>query len=124
MAKRVIKNEDGTTTVHLKTPISYKGKDITSITMRDEANIDDVEEMERAGEDRKLDAGIRLAASLSGSGNGPGVHRLAIRAMKMHDILKIISVASKALKIDEDDADDEEGQGEGKKSGPSTGETS
>lgn len=124
MAKRVVTNEDGTVTVMLKTPITYKGKDIASITMRQEANIDDVEEMERAGEGRKLDAGIRLASSLSSSGNGPGVHRLAIRAMKMSDILKIVAVASKALKIEDDDADGEEGQEEGKKPGPSTGETS
>lgn len=123
MSKRVIKNDDGTVTVVLKTPITYKGKDIASITMRTEAVLADVEEMERAEDGRKLDAGIRLAASLSSSGNGPGVHRLAIRAMSMSDILKIVAVASKSLKIDEDDAEGEEDQDE-KKPGPSTGGTS
>lgn len=124
MSTRVKYNEDGTVTVRLKVPKEYKGKLIDSVTMRTEATIDDIEEMERAGEGRKLDAGIRLASSLSSSGSGPGVHRLAIRAMAMADIVKLIAVASKALKIDDEDGDAEEGQEKGNDRGPSTGGSS
>lgn len=122
MAPRVKYNDDGTVTVTLKHPITFKGKEITAVTMRTEAGIGDVEEMEQAAAGKKLDAGIRLAAALSSGPSGPGVHRLAIRAMKMSDIIKLIEVASKSISVEDDDT--EEGQEEGNGAGPSTGGSS
>lgn len=130
-----IENEDGSITVLFKHHREYpkgSGKVHTQITLRGEAQLEDVEEMERAPEGAKMDASIRLACSLSSSGKGPGMNRLALRAMHPRDILRAIKVASQilgaTLGVDEKGNEQDEAQAAAqaeeleKKDSPKTGE--
>lgn len=108
MASKYVKvNADGTTTVTFKKPHKYNEKEYTSITLRSEANLEDIEAMEKAADGAKMDAGIRLAASLSAGIDGFGMPYQAIRKLPLSDILRIVAAASKSVKIDTEEDEDE-----------------
>lgn len=119
MASKYVKqNEDGTTTVTFKAPLKHNAKEYASITLRAEANLEDMEAMEKAQEGAKLDMGLRLASSLSAGIDGFGVPLTALRKLPLSDIARLVAAASKCVKIDMEDDEDEE------KKSPATGATS